>query len=167
MYKFIKGYENLYAVDEFGNVKSYPRTRINNKGYKYTTKERILIPQIRNGYLFVRLSKDAEKKCFSVHRLVAEYFLPNPENKPCVNHIDGNRKNNNVKNLEWVTSHENMQHSCYVLNKNTQSVVCIDTGITYPSMKEAERQTGILTGNITHSCRLGTRAGGYLWKYIN
>lgn len=64
MYKFIKGYENLYAVNEFGNVKSYSRTFTNNKGYKCTTKERILIPQIRNSYLFVRLSKNAEKKFF-------------------------------------------------------------------------------------------------------
>lgn len=166
MYKYIKGYEGLYAVNEHGNIKSYPRTFINNKGYKCTTKERLLLPQVRNGYLFIRLSKNSKKKCFSVHRLVAKYFLPNPNNKPFVNHIDGNKKNNNVKNLEWVTSNENMQHSYYILKKNKQPVLCIDTGISYPSMKEAERQTGIFTGNITHSCRLGTRAGGYLWKYI-
>lgn len=66
-----------------------------------------------------------------------------------------------------MTLNENMKHSYYVLNKNKRAVLCVDTGISYSSMKEAERQTGILTGNITHSCKLGTRAGGYLWKYIN
>ena len=133
MFKDITGYENLYLIDEKGNVKSLPHTKINNKGYLCKTKERMLKPQIRNNYLFVTLSKNGIKKMFSIHRLVAIHFIPNPQNKPFVNHIDGNRHNNNVSNLEWVTSNENMRHSYYVLNKNKKQVKCIDTNTIYPS----------------------------------
>ena len=167
MFKSISGYENLYEVGENGDVKSLPHTKINNKGYLCKTKVRILKPQKRNNYLFVRLCKQGQKKMFSIHRLVAEAFIPNPQNKPYVNHIDGNRFNNCVDNLEWVTSNENMQHSYYVLNKNKKAVKCVDTGIIYSSMREAQRQTGILTGGITHSCRNHTKAGGYLWQYVD
>lgn len=167
MFKPIKNYEKLYMIDELGNVKSLPKVKINNKGYKCLTKEKILKPQKRNGYLSVTLSNNKHKQMFSVHRLVAIHFIPNPQDKPYVNHIDGNKFNNNVLNLEWVTGEENMRHSYYVLNKNKKRVKCIDTNTIYPSMKEAERQTGILTGGITHSCRNQTRAGGYLWEYVD
>lgn len=167
MFKPIAGYENYYEIDEFGNVKSLSRTLINKKNIKIEIKEKILKPQKRNNYLYVRLSKTNIKKPYSVHRLVAETFIKNPENKSFVNHIDGNKLNNYVKNLEWVTSSENMKHSYYILNKNKKNVKCVETGIVYPSLREAERQTGILTGGITHSCRNKTKAGGYLWQYVD
>lgn len=95
--KQIQNYEN-YLIDENGKV-------FNQKTKKY------LKGSIgENGYLYYRLSKNGVKKMCYAHRLVAETFLPNKENLPVVNHIDGNKLNNNIKNLEWVTYSQNVQH---------------------------------------------------------
>lgn len=92
------GYEN-YAITEDGEVFSF-----NNHKFK-TLKES------RGGYLRVFLSKNSKKKAFLVHRLVAKAYIPNPEGKPQVNHKDGNKKNNHISNLEWVTVEENLHHA--------------------------------------------------------
>lgn len=100
-WKDIKDYEGLYQVSSLGNVRSL-----------YYNKERILADRFnKTGYLSVILSKKGKYKSFKVHRLVAQAFIPNLDNKPQVNHIDGNKKNNNVNNLEWVTIKENINHS--------------------------------------------------------
>lgn len=96
VWKDIKGYESLYQVSNTGKIKSLRFGR-----------ERILKPIKRQGYLRV----DLISKWFSVHRLVALHFIPNPENKPEVNHKDGDKKNNCVDNLEWNTAQENMRHA--------------------------------------------------------
>ena len=167
MFKPIENYEDLYMIDELGNVKSLPRSRINNKGYKCTTKERILKPQIRNNYLFVRLSKNGIKETYSVHRLVAKHFIPNPENKPYVNHIDGDRLNNRVSNLEWVSASENMLHSCYQLNKNVRAVKCLTTDTIYPSIRTASKEMNVAVPNIIQSCRTGKPTKNLSWEYLN
>ena len=82
---------------------------------KRTNRE--LKPDISTGYARVTLSDNKFKKKYSIHRLVAMKFIPNPNNKPCVNHIDGDKLNNNFLNLEWVTYSENERHSHYVLGK--------------------------------------------------
>ena len=98
--KDVCGYEGLYKVDENGNVFSVR----NNKLLK-----RMMFP---SGYEYVHLCNGKGKtKLFRVHRLVAETFIPNPNNLPEVNHKDGDKLNNNVKNLEWCTNLENMRHS--------------------------------------------------------
>lgn len=95
----IKGYEEEYAISEDGRVWSFRR-------------KIVLRPEeVYNGYLRVALCVDKEIKHFRIHRLVADAFIPNPENKTQVNHIDGNRKNNRVYNLEWATPKENIQDS--------------------------------------------------------
>lgn len=110
-WKDIEGYEGLYQVSDQGNVKSLARKRNNSKG-SYTQKERILKQSnTTTGYKKVELVKNGQKKSLRVHRLVAQAFIPNPENKPEVNHIDGNKTNNFVSNLEWVTSSENTTHA--------------------------------------------------------
>ena len=95
----IKGYEGLYQVSNYGRVKSL-------------IKGIILKPKVcKTGYLCVGLWKDGKQKWMLIHRLVTQTFIPNPVNKPQVNHIDGVKSNNVVYNLEWVTSSENNQHA--------------------------------------------------------
>lgn len=86
------------------------RAGIKNQTY-VTRKEKILKPYISRGYYQVSLCIDGKYRHFQVHRLVAEAFIPNPENKPQVNHIDGNKLNNDISNLEWVTRSENQLHA--------------------------------------------------------
>ena len=94
IYKDIKDLEGLYQVSNLGNVKSL--------NYHRSGKSKLLKPgKDKNGYLFVILSKNGKMKTFRVHRLVAETFIPNPNNLPCVNHKDENPSNNNISNLEW------------------------------------------------------------------
>lgn len=101
----ICGYESNYIISNHGNVKS-----LNYNGIK--GKERLLKPaQDKKGYMRVALSNNIKLKTFKIHRLVAEHFILNQENKPCVNHIDCNKTNNNVLNLEWCTYKENTAHA--------------------------------------------------------
>lgn len=101
LWKPVPDYDG-YQVSNFGRVK-----RIYKNG-----KQRVLKPVLnRNGYLRICLSKGNEKKIFSIHRLVAQAFIPNPLSKPQINHIDGNKLNNHVENLEWVTGSENQRHA--------------------------------------------------------
>jgi len=105
IWKDIKGYEGLYKVSNYGNIKSLPRE-------KYRKTEMILSQKIKkHGYKDINLSKDGIIKTHPVHRLVALAFIQNVNNKPCVNHIDCNPSNNNILNLEWVTYLENQMHS--------------------------------------------------------
>lgn len=155
----IKGYEGLYLISDLGNVKSLG----NNK----TRKEKTLRLIILNGYLIVCLSKNGERKNYYVHRLVAEAFLPNPNNLPEVNHKDENKKNNNVENLEWCDRQYNIDYSNakqvgqYDLNGNLINV--------WKSTHEIERQTGFHQSNISACCR-GERyyktAYNYCWQYV-
>ena len=105
-WKDIKGYEGYYQVSNLGNIKSF----IYFNGHEYIYRERILKPQ-NNRYLTVRLAKNKKVKQYTIHRLVAEYFISNEDKKPYVNHKDGNKYNNRVDNLEWCTAKENTQHA--------------------------------------------------------
>ena len=104
VWKDVVGYEGLYQVSNFGNVKSL--------GNNFTRKERFLklSPQSK-GYLTVVLQKNATRKMVLVHRLVAEHFIDNSESKPQVNHINGDKTDNRVENIEWVSHRENLDHA--------------------------------------------------------
>lgn len=111
IWKDIEGYEGKYQVSNLGRVKSLKRKCNVLNGYR-TVNEKILnLNKNRYGYVTVNLSKNNKNKICTIHRLVATAFIPNPENKPQVNHIDGNKTNNIVENLEWVSKEENMQHA--------------------------------------------------------
>ena len=107
----IKGYEGYYEVSNIGNIRSIERY-VNSKNKSIAFKKAKSIKSSKRGdYISVKLSRENEEKTFSVHRLVALMFIPNPENKLEVNHIDGNKLNNFFSNLEWCTRSENEIHS--------------------------------------------------------
>ena len=169
IWKDILGYEGYYQVSNYGRVKSIKRNTKNQ--FKYF--ERIKEPYIgNNGYLCVVLYKDNKSKHFSIHRLVANAFVDNPNNLPQVNHIDCNKKNNKVNNLEWVTASDNMKHAI----KNNLIKWIVKSVLQYSkdgefirewySINEASRKLKIQHSNIISCCK-GKRktAGNYIWKY--
>lgn len=109
IYKDIVDYEGLYQVSNLGNIKSLPKG--NGNGYKERLLALEVVTKNHTTYRRVTLSKEGEVKRYQVHQLVAQAFIPNPDNKPAVNHIDNDGSNNTVLNLEWCTLSENMQHS--------------------------------------------------------
>lgn len=112
IYKDINGYEGYYQVSNFGNVKSLDRLVLHNYGGN-AKKTGIILKQHpdKDGYLSVNLKKKQNGSTNRSHRLVAMAFIPNPENKPQVNHINGIKSDNRLENLEWVTLCENRQHA--------------------------------------------------------
>lgn len=173
IWKDIKGYDGLYQISNLGRVKSLERYRKGNGGSLTIVKETILKQSKNNkGYYRVELCKQGIRKPFSVHRLVADAFIENSHDKPEVNHIDEDKSNNNADNLEWCTSKENINHgthnqkSATTRGKDVQAYDSDGNLINeYPSMCEAQRQTGIPQQNISR-CIYGKckRAGGYVWK---
>jgi hypothetical protein len=130
--KDIKGYEGLYAITSCGKVWSYRR-------------KKFLSPADNgHGYLHVVLRKNGVNKHYRVHRLVAEAYIPNPENKSAVNHKDEIRNHNWVGNLEWATAKENINYSSPAGKPKTFSKVrCIETDTIYKNCADAERETNI------------------------
>lgn len=113
IWKDVFGYENAYQISNLGRLKSLER-KVKTKGDAFRVKKEKTVKlkfNRFNGYLFHQLSINGIKKNFHIHRLVALAFIPKIENKPEVNHIDGNKSNNHISNLEWCTKSENMSHS--------------------------------------------------------
>lgn len=178
IWKDIKGYEGIYQVSNLGRVKSLGRHEVvtgNPRMKERARKEKLLTPQPNHkGYLCVVLMRDRKKIFTSVHRLVANAFIPNPNNLPQVNHKDENKTNNRAENLEWCTSYYNLTYGTAIERthqKQRIQVAQVDTEGNiiriYNSAKEAYRITGISDGNINQVCK-GRRiqAGGYKWKQL-
>lgn len=165
IWKTVDGYDGLYEVSNKGRVKSL--------NYNHTNKSAIMSGWVSGkGYDYVHLCKDGTVLSYRVCRLVAKAFIPNPENKPYVDHIDTNRRNNCVENLRWCTQSENQRNKIsrtrYGVSKSkpvAQMTISGDLVKVWPSAFEAERNgfnrdliRAAITGRIrTHF--------GYKWKY--
>ena len=160
-WKDINGYEGLYKISNYGNVYSYPRHKTNGG---------ILKPQLRNGYLRVKLFKNGKEKNICVHQLVAQAFVPNEKNKNCINHKDGNKRNNNADNLEWCSYAENVNHAYENGLRKTKKIAQIKNGKiikTYLNICRASKETNIDYASI-YWCVNGRykQAGGYKWIFL-
>lgn len=165
----IEGYEGLYQVSTCGRVR-----RINKD--KRCPQYKYLNPYVDFGYFKVILSANGVSKNHLLHRIIAKAFIENPLNKPCVNHIDGNKKNNSLNNLEWTTVQENTKHAfshglCDEMIKNSSKRIdqCDMNGKlikTWNSFHEIERT---LHFHATQICKqIRHRKGyayGFIWRY--
>ena len=159
--KDIKGYEGLYAITEDGQVWSYKRKRFLksfNNGF---------------GYLKVNLCLKGHNKKYFIHRLVAETYIPNPDNLQYINHIDEDKYNCNVSNLEWCDARYNLTYGSKqkaLIKSTTPTLVyCPETDTVYPSQAEAARQLGIHKQSV-YNCLHGlsdSTASGYHFLYAN
>ena len=159
----IKGYEGLYEVSDKGRVRSLK-----------SGKERILKPlRITCGYLQVQLWKNGKQKMYLIHRLVAQAFIPNPDNLPEVNHKDEDKENNSVKNLEWCDRKYNINYG----NRNQMVSMKLSKPILqytksgvfvreWKSTYDVERNLGYFHNSISYCCNGKLKSAyGYVWKY--
>lgn len=161
------GFEGYYKVSSRGRVLSCVRTvKCGNGTRKVGGKLRTLSTESK--YAMVELIKDDQRKMCMVHRLVAEAFIPNPENKETVNHIDGNKLNNCVENLEWATQQENNQHALRTGLTPTKQVRCKETGVVYPYGAVAEKELSLPSGSVYRSLYESCKVfGKYTFEYVN
>ncbi len=175
-WKEVKGYDYPYKVSNMGNV------------YSYRLNRNMKLQDSTWGYYRVSLVKNGKKQCVCVHKLVAEAFIPNPENKEQVNHKNGDRKDNRVENLEWVTRSENVLHRYRVLNHGNDAgiralhrsvelrkipVLCVEKNKTFNSIAEASKWLAKSDRkwqrqNIKACCDgkpWARTVGGYHWIY--
>ncbi len=122
IWKDIEGYEGLYQISNFGNVKSLERMIEKSNGVIQVRCERIMARrESTDGYYMAKLNVNNHSKSIAIHILVAKHFIPNPNNYPEVNHLDCNRKNNRVDNLEWCTHQQNVEYSYLLGHYKTKS----------------------------------------------
>lgn len=184
-WKDIQGYEGIYKISNCGRIKSLLRFNNMSKDNTmrgYYRKEKILKPSANNSdYLYIFLCKNGKKTMKTIHRLVAETFIPNPNNYEQVNHIDGNKQNNRMDNLEWCTRKHNMQEAFRI------GLVKRPRGAKHPlsmrvnqydlsgnlikewgCLKEIERELNFGHSNISNCCKGRYKSAyGYIWKYVD
>lgn len=158
-------HKGLYQISNMGRV----RNKYNKILKGYTNNK---------GYQMVHLRTETTNKLYSIHRLVATHFIPNPDNLPYVNHKNEIKTDNRAVNLEWCTQGYNVNYG--TRNKrmsktkrnntyNTKAVRCVELKKTFPSTREASRKTGIDCSQISAVCNHKKNyktAGGYHWRYV-
>lgn len=172
----IKGYEGYYQVSNLGNFRSKDRiVKYKNNGFRLYPGKSLLVEETPDGYKRILFMKDGIKERFMCHRLVAQEFIPNIENKPYVNHIDGNKGNNVITNLEWCTQSENERHSVDVLGKTMKNKVhpkkvkCVENDIIFDSMNKAVKYIGgsACIEGLKKSINANRKYHNLTFKYIN
>ena len=148
-----------YEVSKDGRVRS-----LNYRGHGKV--QELKQSKNKSGYLSVILNKNGKTKLCYIHRLVAFTWIPNDdtEHKTEVNHLDHNRQNNHVENLQWCTHQYNIEYS------HAKRVLCIETGKVYDSVRQVERETGLAESSISNCCnghKKYSTCGGYHWKYVD
>lgn len=194
IWRDVINYEGLYQVSNMGRVRSLDRWITYKDGREALFKGKILHLNCNtSGYLEVHLCKQSKGKMIGVHRLVAQSFIDNVDNLPEVDHIDGDKTNNNVTNLRWVTHLDNCNNPSTTKNiskansgknngmygktqsenvkqkvreANSKKVICVETGKVYSSIKEAEEDMGVSMSSIGKCCSGKNKTcKGYHWAY--
>jgi len=189
MWKDIQGFKGVYKISDSGEVWSCDRMCTDSLGRKRYRKGQKLNPDVApNGYYRVTLANKGKKKQKYLHRLLAEYFIPNPLNLPQVNHKDGNKLNCDLNNLEWVTAQENVIHAyrnnlinhiqgkkhpnygkCGSESKKAKKVIATNTATKeskiYGSMIETKND-GFLPSEVSRCCNHGGTHHGFAFKLI-
>lgn len=173
----VVGYEGLYEVSNLGRIRSLDKIGINvhRNGYKLIKGKVLKCTKCVNGYMKVNLYKKKQKKTHLIHRLVADAFIPNPNNYPVINHINEIKTDNRACNLEYCTMQYNNEYSGTtekMINARKKAVIQLTLNgrfvAEFDSASEAGRKTGINHRNISSVClnKYGYKsAGGYRWSY--
>lgn len=158
-WKDIEGYEGLYQVSEYGDVKSI--------NYNRTGREQIMKQRMNDsGYCRVALTKNGTRKDYFVHRLVAEAFCDGYEEGFQVNHMDECKTNNHYSNLEWCSAQYNSNYGTRN-ERISKRVLCVELDMEFESTRSAAREMGYDNSNIAKCCNGKTKTyKGYHWKYI-
>lgn len=174
-WKDVKGYEGIYKVSKNGEIKSLAREIRKKERLVRNVKDRILLNyRDKRGYNTICLAKDRKNTTKLIHRIVAESFIPNPKNKPQVNHINEIKHDNRVENLEWTTSKENVNHGTGI-ERRTESIkkkimgthVSNGTQIAYNSILDSEKD-GFNSRVISKVCKKeASQHFGYKWEYVD
>lgn len=176
VWKDIEFYEGIYQVSNLGNIKSLDRTvYCNDRYFKNVVGRYLNFSEDKDGYLMCSLWKENKGKTLKVHRIVCSAFKQNANSNPQVNHIDGNKKNNCIENLEWVNNSENNKHAYKIGLKNPSQKKAVnvfnlnqDFLYSFDNIHEASRVTNVDRANISLVCKgVYKQAKGLIFKYKN